>query len=126
MVCFGLGEEFDMPNQQPARRTKSPASFPEKTGTHPTPSTATNERDETYGVISVLYHALQGAETVGQYLEDARQASDEEAVTFFEKARRTHVALAREAKNLLVDRLDLDAGEEEDDDDDDDDDADDE
>ncbi|HYO93024.1 MAG TPA: hypothetical protein VER33_00875, partial [Polyangiaceae bacterium] len=43
----------------------------------------TAERDEIYGVVSVLYHALQGAETYAQYIQDARRAGDEELVTFF-------------------------------------------
>lgn len=38
-------------------------------------SRATPERDETYGLISVVYHALQGAETCEQYAEDARRAN---------------------------------------------------
>jgi hypothetical protein len=31
----------------------------------------TGTRDEHYNVISVLYHALQGADTCGTYLQDA-------------------------------------------------------
>ena len=37
-------------------------------------SSATEERDETYRLVSVLYHALQGAENYTQYAEDARRS----------------------------------------------------
>src|SRR2546423_286970 len=34
--------------------------------------------NESYDLVSVLYHALQGGETSQQYIDDARKASDEE------------------------------------------------
>ena len=34
----------------------------------------TGMKDEHYNVVSVLYHALQGSETVGEYIGDAEQA----------------------------------------------------
>lgn len=89
----------------------------------------TGERDETYAVISVLYHALQGAETVSKYIEDAREADDEELIEFFEETREQYKQRADEAKELLAARLDLaaaDDDEEEDDDEEDDDDIEDE
>ena len=43
----------------------------------------TGTRDEHYNVISVLYHALQGADTCGTYLQDAEQAGDQELAQFF-------------------------------------------
>jgi hypothetical protein len=47
---------------------------------------ATGTRDDTYDLVSVLYHALQGAETARQYIQDAAQAGDEELVQFFQEA----------------------------------------
>lgn len=32
----------------------------------------TGTRDETYDLVSILYHALQGAETYDQYIQDAQ------------------------------------------------------
>jgi hypothetical protein len=82
----------------------------------------TGERDEHYDVISVLYHALQGAETIQQYIADAREADDEELSSFFEETAAEYAARAAQAKQLLAARLDEGsngAGGEEDEDDDD-------
>lgn len=65
----------------------------------------TGERDEHYDVISVLYHALQGAETCEQYISDARSARDQELVTFFEDTRSEYAARAAQAKELLGARI---------------------
>ena len=73
----------------------------------------TGERDENYALISVLYHALQGAETVDQYIEDARRADDDELVSFFEETKASYVERSREAKLLLASRLEEEDSEEE-------------
>ncbi|MFT3924734.1 MAG: hypothetical protein QM778_19525 [Myxococcales bacterium] len=65
----------------------------------------TGERDETYDLVSVLYHALQGAETCGIYLRDAEDADDEDLAEFFEDTRAEHVARATLAKQHLLSRL---------------------
>ena len=77
------------------------------------------ERDEVYGLISVLYHALQGAETYARYGEDARRAGDDELVEFFEECQDEEVDCAERAKELLATRLDAYGDEEADDDDED-------
>jgi hypothetical protein len=66
---------------------------------------STGVRDENYALVSVLYHALQGAETIDQYIEDARSAEDDELVEFFEQTKETYVDHAAEAKALLAARL---------------------
>jgi hypothetical protein len=48
---------------------------------------STGTRDETFNLISVLYHALQGAETYQQYIQDAEQRGDQELVQFFRDVR---------------------------------------
>ena len=63
--------------------------------------------DHVYGLVSVLYHALQGAQTYEKYIEDAQRASDDELVTFFEQCRTEEQARAARAKQLLVDRTEL-------------------
>jgi hypothetical protein len=47
---------------------------PEKEPKMATESTGT--RDETYNLVSVPYHALQGAETYHQYVQDAEQRGE--------------------------------------------------
>jgi predicted HAD superfamily Cof-like phosphohydrolase len=76
----------------------------------------TGERDENYNLISVLYHALQGAETITQYVQSSRDG-DEELVEFLKETRQTYQQAAAKARELLADRLS--AGEDEDEDDED-------
>jgi hypothetical protein len=65
-------------------------------------SRATGERDENYGLISVIYHALQGAETCEQYADDARRAGNEELTRFFEESREEQNRRALEGRRLLA------------------------
>ena len=62
---------------------------------------ATGTRDEHYGLISVLYHALHGAETAEVYAVDAEATGDERLATFFREAQGVHVGVAEQAKGLL-------------------------
>lgn len=62
--------------------------------------------DETYGIVSVLYHALQGAQTYGQYIADAERAGNEELVEFFKECQSQENERARRAKTLLASQLD--------------------
>ena len=85
------------------------------TGSARTPRSGTGERDENYDLINVLYHALQGAETVGQYLADAE--GDDELREFMEETRAEYAARAAAAKELLASRLSEESDEEEDEED---------
>lgn len=76
----------------------------------------TGERDEHYNVISVLYHALQGADTISKYIEDARSARDQELVSFFEETRAEYAERAQRAKQMLATRLEGVSGLDEDED----------
>jgi hypothetical protein len=80
----------------------------------PTPAELATE-DHVYGLVSVLYHALQGAETYERYIDDAEQAGDDELVRFFEQCRDQENERAAQAKRLLVDRIDEAVDEDEDD-----------
>jgi hypothetical protein len=73
----------------------------------------TGQPDEDYGLISVLYHSLQGAETYSQYIQDAEKAGDELLTDFFKSVRDEEVERAARAKELLADRLSDDYAEEE-------------
>jgi hypothetical protein len=77
----------------------------------------TGERDENYNLVSVLYHALQGAETTTQYQKDAEQGGDEQLAQFFQEARDGYAEFAKQAKQLLAERLDVDVDDGEDEDD---------
>ena len=66
-------------------------------------SADTGTRDETYDVIAVLYHALQGAENCEVYADDA--ADDQELRQFFDMACQQQRQLAEQGKRLLHDRL---------------------
>jgi hypothetical protein len=91
---------------------KAPASEPAPRGQS---RGQTGERDENYALISVLYHALQGAETIDQYVRDAQSAGDEELASFFEETKEAYAERASEAKALLASRLESMEEDEEDD-----------
>ena len=61
----------------------------------------TGTRDEHYNLISVLYHALHGAETCEMYALDAEAAADQRLATFFREAQGMQAGLAERAKALL-------------------------
>ena len=61
----------------------------------------TGTRDEHYNLISVLYHALHGAENCEIYVADAEAADRGELATFFQEAQAIHAALAEQAKGHL-------------------------
>lgn len=66
---------------------------------------ATVERDETIGLISVIHHALQGAEACAGYAEDARRAKNERLVAFFGECQVEHNECALRARELLAQTL---------------------
>jgi len=66
-------------------------------------SASTGTRDSTYDVVSVLYHALQGADTCQTYLSDAN--TEQQLRQFFEQAMQMQRQLAEQAKTLLHDQL---------------------
>lgn len=66
-------------------------------------SQSTGTRDETYDIIAVVYHALQGAENCQTYMQDA--SSRQELRQFFERAADMQRQLADEGKRLLHDQL---------------------
>ena len=61
----------------------------------------TGTRDEHYNLISVLYHALHGAENCDRYASDAEISGDEPLATFFREAQVLQTELAERAKGML-------------------------
>jgi hypothetical protein len=124
-------QEDTMPGKQnvPASKTSGKGAVarkPPQSAPAPRTTEKTGERDENYALISLLYHTLQGADTINKYIEDARRAGDDELVSFFEESRESYVELAQEAKLLLASRLGEGTEEDEEDEDEDDDEEDDE
>jgi hypothetical protein len=69
------------------------------------PTETTGTRDVTYDLISVVYHALQGAETYQMYEQDAKQEGDQEAAALFHEAHQASRQWADRAKSLLGQRM---------------------
>ena len=67
----------------------------------------TGTRNETYDIISVLYHALQGAENCQTYISDAQ---DTQIRSFFEQAMNLQRELADQGKQVLQQSLGRDTG----------------
>jgi rubrerythrin len=65
----------------------------------------TGVRDEDYNLVSILYHALQGAETYDTYISDAEGAGDQEIAQFFRQVQEEERQRAARAKELLGWRL---------------------
>src|SRR5215213_1669320 len=61
----------------------------------------TGTRDEHYNLISVLYHALSGADTCERYALDAETVGDERLAAFFRETQVMHSQIAERAKGLL-------------------------
>jgi hypothetical protein len=65
----------------------------------------TGTRDVTYDLISVAYHALQGAETTALYIADAEQEGNQEVAQFFREIKDEYQSRAQRAKDLLTAHL---------------------
>ncbi len=63
----------------------------------------TGTSDPTYDVISVVYHALQGADTIQRYLDDS--STDEELRNYFQQVQQGYRRAADMGKQLLVQRI---------------------
>lgn len=64
---------------------------------------ATGTSDPTYNIVSVLYHALQGAETIQKYLDDAN--TEDELRAYFQQVQQGYRRAADMGKQLLVQRI---------------------
>ena len=70
----------------------------------------TGVRDATYNLISVVYHALQGAETYKMYEEDVERTQDDELASFFRQCHEDEKRRAQRGKELLTRHLQKSAG----------------
>ena len=70
-------------------------------------SEQTGTRNETYNVIAIMYHALQGAENCQIYLQDAQDGAARE---FIQQALQSQRQLADRGKEILQQVLQNDTG----------------
>ena len=61
----------------------------------------TGTKDEHYNLISVLYHALHGADNCDHYAMDTEASGDERLSAFFREAQAAQVQIAERGKELL-------------------------
>ena len=61
----------------------------------------TGTKDKHYNLISVLYHALHGADNCDHYALDAEASGDERLGAFFREAQAAQVQIAERGKELL-------------------------
>jgi hypothetical protein len=65
----------------------------------------TGTGDTVYDLVSIIYHALQGAETYGMYIADAEEVGDAELAKFFKEVQDEERRRSDRAKKLLAGRL---------------------
>jgi hypothetical protein len=70
----------------------------------------TGTRDVTYNIVSIIYHSLQGAETIDTYIKDAQESGDNELAQFFSEVKQENIRRATRAKELLTRYLGKDQG----------------
>jgi hypothetical protein len=62
-------------------------------------------KDEHYDLISVLYHALQGDDTLAHYIEDAEEAGDDDLAEHYHDIQEKYREIARQTKEVLKEKL---------------------
>ena len=58
-----------------------------------------------YDIVSIMYHELESASTLQQYIRDAQQAGDSELVNFLQQTLQEHRQCAQQAQQFLAQRL---------------------
>ena len=68
----------------------------------------TGTSDVNYDLVSVIYHALQGAETYESYVRDAEEAGDRELSRFLSDVQEENRRRVSRARELLIERWGVD------------------
>jgi len=55
-----------------------------------------------YNLVSVLYHALESAQTSAAYIQDAQQSGNQQLAQFFQSVQQTANQQANQAKQMLA------------------------
>jgi hypothetical protein len=66
----------------------------------------TGTSNSAYDIVSVMYHALQGAETYDRYIADADERGDGELAEFFRDVQAQNCDVAIRARGMLRGRMD--------------------
>jgi hypothetical protein len=66
--------------------------------------------DDTYNMVSVLYHTLQGCETYQKYLDDAQSAGNQEIKQFLQETVQELQRRAQRGQRLLMQCLQQEGG----------------
>ena len=69
-----------------------------------TQQSKTGTSNEYYNLVSIMYHALNGAQTYDTYIRDAEQSGDNGLAQFFRSVQQEDQRRAERAKQLLVQR----------------------
>ena len=64
----------------------------------------TGTSNENYNLVSIMYHALKGAQTYDAYIRDAERSGDRDLAQFFSEVQQEDKRQAERAKQLLVQR----------------------
>ncbi len=64
----------------------------------------------TFNLVSILYHALEGAATYDQYIQDAQQSGQNDIAQFFMDVQQEERQRADRAKQLLAQYLQQSGG----------------
>jgi hypothetical protein len=62
---------------------------------------ATSTSNTYYNVVSVLYHALEEAQTATGYIQDAEQSGNQDLAQFFRSVQQNANQQAEQAKQML-------------------------
>ncbi len=65
---------------------------------------STGTSNQYYNLVSIMYHALQGAQTYDTYIKDAEQSGDSELAQFFREIQQEDKRRSERAKQLLTQR----------------------
>ncbi|MBE9080439.1 hypothetical protein IQ241_24665 [Romeria aff. gracilis LEGE 07310] len=65
----------------------------------------TGTENRHFDLVSVLYHSLEGGAVYEQYIQDAKEAGDQDLTNFFQDVKDTNCRLADRAQELLKARL---------------------
>ena len=104
--------------ESPQTKSKSTGASGRNDGDRTDQASETGTLDAHYNLVSVLYHALQGASLYTEFAEDAEREGDAELGEFFRELQGEERDRAERAKGYLVERLvGSSTGEGEDDDD---------
>ena len=69
-----------------------------------TQQSKTGTSNEFYNLVSIMYHALQGAQTYDAYIRDAEQSGDSDLAQFFREVQQEDQRRSMRASQLLAKR----------------------